>query len=290
MTFERNEAIIKSFEGALERYRIPLYVLSDSLGELGTSLAKMLQKQFDGAFGHVKRFPFLTTIQEIEEILSSVASSKCLIIYTLVLPETRNYIKTRSEELGLTTVDFFGEALDKAALLSGVEPLHEAGLNRVLDKSYYQRIAAIEFAVKHDDGTDPTALEKADVVLAGISRTSKTPLSMYLGFHDYKTANVPLIPGVEPPEELFMVPKEKVFGLTNDLERLLVIRTNRLRDLGIPNSEVYANPKTIQDEIDHANRIFERIGCEVINVAQKSIEETAVMIITRLNLTKNGGL
>lgn len=270
-------------EDAVKDHRIPMHVISDSLGELGSTLANGIWKQFPGFFGHIKRFPFISKNSEIEEILQRSKKEKAMVFYTLVLPETRDYIARRGEELNLVMVDLFGDALAKARIMSGKEGVHEAGLNRVLDKSYFNRISSIEFAVKHDDGTDPTALEKADIVLVGISRTSKTPLSMYLGFHGYKTANVPIIPGIEPPDELFSVPRNKVIGLTNDIEQLMAIRSNRLKDLGIPNSEIYANPNIIQDEIDYANGIFDRLECEVINVAQRSIEETAVMIITRLN-------
>lgn len=262
---------------------ISLFVVSDSLGEMGKSVANALKPQFPGSFGAIKRFPFVVETTEIDDILSEAQKNPCMIIYTLVLSLTREYIAKRGKELGIHMVDILGPAMSIAEEITGKVPINEAGLNRRLDKEYYHKIAAVEFAVKYDDGTDPSCLKRADIVLVGISRTSKTPLSMYLAYRNYKVANVPLILGVDPPEELFMIDHRKIIGLTNDPERLLSIRTERLKDLGIEKSENYANMEMIKMELDYANGIFQKLRCPVINVVSRSVEETAVMIITMLN-------
>lgn len=262
---------------------INLYVISDSLGEIGMSIANAIRLQFDHLFAQPRRYPLIRETAEIDEILLEATQSSSMIIYTLVMPQTRAFIVRRGQELALTVVDVLGPVMDIARAMTGQEPSYEAGLNRRMDDAYFRKVAAVEFAVKYDDGTDPGSLYKADIVLVGISRTSKTPLSMYLAYRNYKVANIPLIPGVEPPEELFAIDREKIFGLTNSPERLHSIRTERLRDLGIEKSENYANLATINSELEFADGIFARLGCPVINVANRSIEETAVMIIAMIN-------
>lgn len=261
---------------------LSLIVISDSLGELGSSVAHAIRLQFPDLFAATQRFPFVSSTEEIEKILSEAAAQPCLLIYTLVLPETRSYTERRCHELGIVRVDLLGRAIDAATQLTGREPIHEAGLNRRLDDEYFRKVAAVEFAVKYDDGTDPSSLERADIVLVGISRTSKTPLSMYLAYRNYKVANVPLIPGTVPPQELFEINPKKIVGLTNTPERLLSIRSERLRDLGIENSKNYASLEIIKQEIEYANEVFATLACPVIDVANRSIEETAVMIITMM--------
>ena len=266
---------------------LSLIVISDSLGELGSSVAHAIRLQFPNHFAETKRYPFISSTAEIEKIISDLNGEPCLLIYTLVLPETRAYTEQRCGELGLKCIDLLGSSIDAAKALTGHEPIHEAGLNRRLDDEYFRKVAAVEFAVKYDDGTDPSSLKRADIVLVGISRTSKTPLSMYLAYRNYKVANVPLIPGTVPPEELFEIDPKKIVGLTNTPERLLSIRAERLRDLGIEKSKTYASLDVIKQEIEYANEIFTTLGCPVIDVANRSIEETAVIIITMMKQQEN---
>lgn len=268
---------------------IHLYVISDSLGEIGTSIANAIRLQFQGQFAMPRRYPLIRDISEINDILLEASKSRCMVIYTLVMPDTREFIVCRGNELQLTLVDVLGPVMDVAKVMTNREPIYEAGLNRRLDEEYFRKVAAVEFAVKYDDGTDPSSLHKADIVLVGISRTSKTPLSMYLAYRNFKVANVPLIPGVNPPNELFEIDANKIFGLTNSPERLHSIRTERLRDLGIQKSENYANMATIEMELEYANQIFKQLDCPVINVANRSIEETAVMIISMINQREDEG-
>ena len=158
-------------------------------------------------------------------------------------------------------------------------PKNQPGLVRQLDEEYFRKVEAIEFAVKYDDGRDPRGLLRADVVLIGVSRTSKTPLSMYLANKRYKVANVPLVPEVEPPEELFMVPTKKCIGLTISPDQLNMIRRERLKSLGLTSQANYASLERIMQELEYAEKIMKRVGCPVINVSNKAVEETANLIV-----------
>jgi regulator of PEP synthase PpsR (kinase-PPPase family) len=160
-----------------------------------------------------------------------------------------------------------------------VAPSNKPGLVRRLDEEYFRRVDAIEFAVKYDDGRDPRGLLRADVVLIGVSRTSKTPLSMYLANKRLKVANVPLVPEVEPPQELFELPRERIIGLTIRSEQLNEIRTERLKALGLTAQANYAALDRINQVLEYSAKIMKRLGCPVIDVSNKAIEETANIIL-----------
>ncbi|MFR2519206.1 pyruvate, water dikinase regulatory protein, partial [Peptostreptococcus stomatis] len=177
--------------------------------------------------------------------------------------------------------------LRKMKRISGVEPLGEPGIIRKMDKSYFNRVEAIEFAVKYDDGKDPRGLLKADVVLVGISRTSKTPLSMYLANKHLKVANVPLVPEVPIPKELAEVETKRIIGLTNSPEKLNSIRVERLKSMGLSGTANYAKLERILEELDYSEKVMKNLKCPVINVANKAIEETAGII---LDLLKENGV
>ena len=160
----------------------------------------------------------------------------------------------------------------------GYEPMRQPGLIRRLDDNYFKKVEAIEFAVQYDDGKDPRGIVKADIVLVGVSRTSKTPLSMYLANKLYKVANVPLVPEVPVPKEVYKKDNRRLFGLVANSEKLYTIREERLRALGLNSSAKYANVDRIEEEVDYSVRIMRDIGCTIIDVSNKAIEETAEII------------
>ncbi len=164
-----------------------------------------------------------------------------------------------------------------------MQPKEEPGLIYRLDEEYFRKIEAVEFAVKYDDGRDPKGIKRADIVLIGVSRTSKTPLSQYLALKRYKVANVPLVPESIPPTELFDIPKEKCFGLLISPEKLIDIRMERLRSLGLKPEAAYAQMDRINRELEYARNLYERIGCQVIDVTNKAVEETANLILTGIS-------
>jgi regulator of PEP synthase PpsR (kinase-PPPase family) len=201
------------------------------------------------------------------------------VAYTLVIDELAMYLREEAEKHGVVCVDILGPLIAAFNNMSQIEPRREPGLLRKMDEMYYRRVEAVEFAVRYDDGKDPRGIELADIVLIGVSRTSKTPLSMYLAHKRIKVANVPLVPEVQPPEELFKAERGKVIGLTINLEQLNQIRTERLKTLGLKGQANYANPERILEELEYADRIMKRLGCPVIEVTNRAVEETASKIL-----------
>lgn len=256
-----------------------IYVVSDSVGETAELVTKAAITQFNGSGMILKRFPYVEDTSNISEVISLAIADNGMIAYTLVKPEMRIQMKEKSEIAGVYAVDLIGPLMDKIQLFIGKEPLCEPGLVRKLDEDYFKKVEAIEFAVKYDDGRDPRGILKADIVLVGVSRTSKTPLSQYLAHKRLKVANVPLVPEVDPPEELFKVPYEKCIGLKISPEKLNNIRRERLISLGLNDKASYANIERIKEELDFFEKVVSKIKCPVIDVTNKAVEETANVII-----------
>jgi regulator of PEP synthase PpsR (kinase-PPPase family) len=198
-------------------------------------------------------------------------------VYTLVEPELRDAMRQLCRRARIHYCDLLGHPIDSISRVAGVAARMEPGARAPLDAQYFKRIEAIEFAVKYDDGVG-RGLDEADVVLVGVSRTSKTPLSIYLGYLGHKAANVPVVKGIDPPEELFEIDPRKIVGLTIDAERLAEIRTARVRTMGGPRKR-YAELEEIYRELDEAAALHRRLGCPVIDVSELSVEETAARII-----------
>ena len=266
---------------------LSVYIISDSLGETGEQVAKAAISQFELDDYEIKRFPYVLNLKLLSEILKEASNeSNAVLFYTLVDKEFIEYIKDFTAESGLIAVDLLSPLIAAIRESTHLEPAREPGTIRKLDEAYFKRVEAIEFAVKYDDGKDPRGLSKADVVILGISRTSKTPLSMYLANKNIKVANVPLVPESVPPKEIYEVPAKRVIGLTNSPTKLNEIREERLKALGLPKGSSYASMERILDEIDYAKKIMKKIGCPIIDVSNKAIEETAELIISILK--RNG--
>ncbi|WP_066293356.1 pyruvate, water dikinase regulatory protein [Bacillus sp. FJAT-29937] len=258
-----------------------IYVVSDSVGETAELVTKAAVSQFNGSGVTIKRFPYVEDKVHIEEVISLAKMDNGMIVYTLVKPDIRHYINELAEREGIYACDIIGPLMDKIQHLYGKTPLFEPGLVRKLDDDYFKKIEAIEFAVKYDDGRDPRGILKADIILVGVSRTSKTPLSQYLAHKRLKVANVPLVPEVDPPEELYSVQPEKCFGLKISPEKLNHIRRERLISLGLSDNASYANIERIKDEINYFEKIVSKLNCPVIDVTNKAVEETANLILNQ---------
>lgn len=256
-----------------------IYVVSDSVGETAELVTKAAVSQFNGNKVTIKRFPYVEELNDIDAAISLVKMDHGMIVYTLVKPEMRKYMEEKAQKEGIYACDIIGPLMDQIEKTSGVAPLYEPGLVRKLDDDYFKKIEAIEFAVKYDDGRDPRGIVKADIVLVGVSRTSKTPLSQYLAHKRFKVANVPIVPEVDPPEELFSIPKDKIFALKIDSNKLIEIRKERLLSLGLNDQASYANIERINEELAYFDKIVSKIGCKVIDVTNKAVEETANIII-----------
>ncbi|HOL17844.1 MAG TPA: pyruvate, water dikinase regulatory protein [Bacillota bacterium] len=257
-----------------------VFVVSDSIGETAEFVVKAVASQYNaGNAVELQRVPFINDISQIREVLAEASKQKSIIAYTLVLPELRRFLEEEAARLDLPTADILGPTMEAFARVMQTTPYLEPGRIRRLDEDYFHRIAAVEFAVKYDDGKDPRGLLLAEVVLIGVSRTSKTPLSMYLAHRRVLVANLPLVPEVEPPEELFWISNKKIIGLVIDPVQLRTIRMERLNDLGLDAHANYASMERITEELEYARRIMRKLGCRVFDVSNKAVEEVANKIL-----------
>lgn len=258
---------------------LTLYVLSDSIGETGELIARAAARQFIPENYDIKRFPFISDEKEIREIFDEAVSGESIFIYTTVLKDIKNLIDELGKAKNIPTIDVMSPPMKSIENILGYAPKREAGLIRRIDEEYFKKVEAVEFAVKYDDGKDPRGIEKADICLIGISRTSKTPLSMYLANKNFKVVNVPLVPEIGVPDELYKKDRRRIIGLVADAKKLIEIRSERLRTLGLKNSANYASVDRIQKELEYSMEIMMDVKCEIIDVSAKAIEETASIII-----------
>jgi len=263
-----------------------VFVVSDSVGETCELVVRAASIQFHENAIETLRIPFVEDEQTIHDVVTQARAQGAVIAFTLVNEEHRSLLVRLGQEYGVKTVDLLGDLLDVLAGQLGESPREKPGLIYRLDEDYFRKIEAMEFAVKYDDGRDPRGLKKADIVLVGVSRTSKTPLSQYLALKRYKVANVPLVPESRPPEELFELPPDKCVGLIISPDKLISIRMERLKSLGLKPEADYAQLERINRELEYARGIYERIGCEVIDVTNKAVEETAGIILRMLDQSK----
>jgi len=256
-----------------------VYILSDSIGETAELVARAAASQFNGGSTEIRQVPYVNDPQEIPEIVKEVRDNGGMIAYTLVLPELKEAVVREAQKLDIITVDIMSPMLDALTKLQGRPPKREPGLVRKMDREYFRRVEAIEFAVKYDDGKDPRGILKADLVIIGVSRTSKTPLCMYMAHKKIKAANVPLVPEVAPPEEVFNLDPHKLIGLTIRPQLLNEIRRERLKTLGLTSNADYASMERILRELEYAENIMKRAGCSIIDVSNKAVEETASRVL-----------
>ncbi len=256
----------------------PVFILSDSVGETAELAVKAGLSQFSMDYV-IQRVPYVEDKKTIDDALYRAKEENGIIGFTLVAPMLRNYLNAKAAELNIEAIDIMGPMLEAMERVFNKKPRLEPGLVHKLDEDYFKKVEAIEFAVKYDDGRDPRGIARADIILLGVSRTSKTPLSQFLAHKRLKVANIPIVPEVEPPEELFEVDPLKCIGLRIKPEKLNDIRKERLKALGLGDQATYANIKRIHQEIDYFNKIVDRIGCRVVDVSNKAVEETANVIL-----------
>ncbi len=259
---------------------VEIHIISDSTGDTASRVARAAQAQFSVSPVSIIRHPRVTTVAGLQAVFEKLSGqARTTVFFTLIDRDLRHRAAELCEQHGLPGCDLLGAPLEALQLASGDEAELVPGRPVALETDYFKRVAAMEFAVKHDDGLSGEGLEEADIVIVGVSRTGKTPLSMYLGYLGYKTANTPLVPGVEPPQQLFRVDRSKIVGLTIDPERLQRIRGRRLRAMGGRARDSYADLAKILAEIDDGTDVFRKLGCPVIDVSNLAVEESALRVI-----------
>lgn len=257
----------------------PIFVVSDSTGETAERVVRAALLQFPDHKARIRLFTRVRDRDAVSDVVKRAADAKAMIVFTLVAGALRQYCYDQAQEYDVEAVDVIGSLIAKVGGFLDASPLGAPTATQPLSEDYFRRVEAIEFAVKSDDGKEPRNFRKADIVLVGVSRTSKTPLSTYLAGRGLKVANIPLVMGVPPPEELDGVPPERVVGLTIDIEQLIEIRLARLRQLGMPESTNYGVRDHVREELEYAERLFEERGWFCVDVSGRAIEETATIIL-----------
>jgi len=265
-----------------------VHLVSDSTGETLNAVFKAVTSQFASAYAFEHIYALIRSRQQMQRVLAEIEACPGLVLYTVVNPELRRLLEVRCSELqapAISVIDPFISAFSEFLVL---EQTRRAGAQHDMDDAYFRRIAAIDFTLAHDDGQMTWDLEPADVVLVGVSRTSKTPTCMYLAHRGVKAANVPLVPGQDPPPQLFSLRKPMIIGLIASAERLSQIRSSRV---GVMSAEehasAYSDIENVREEILRAKRLFAKHRWPVIDVTRKSVEETAAAILTKLSARQN---
>lgn len=261
--------------------RLHLHLLSDSTGETLENIAKAALAQYDDVETIRHFWPMVRTEAHLERILEEIAQNPGLVVFTLVNSATRAMLEQRCRALGLPAVAPLDPVNDALSALLGQQAKARPGRQHMLDAAYFARVDAIQFTIAHDDGIGWEDWEEADIVLAGVSRTSKTPTSIYLANRGYKTANIPIVVESPPPSILFKLKRPMVVGLTTSADRLIQVRRNRLLSLNQSAETDYVDPEAVAREVAYARRLFADNGWPVIDVTRRSIEETAAAIIAR---------
>jgi len=256
-----------------------VYVVSDAIGETAELVTRAAASQFNSGHLEIRRVSYVKSAVDVLRVVEEAQAAEAPIVFTIVLPELRETLKKEAAARGIPNVDIMGPVLQALSTMFQSGPRLKPGLVHKMDEEYFRRVEAVEFTVKYDDGKDARGLERADVVLIGVSRSSKTPVSLYLAQRGYKVANFPLVPEVEPPAELFSLPPGKIVGLTISPRQLQRIRVERLKALGLSVGASYADPERILKELEFADGVFRRLGCHVVDVTDRAVEETASLIL-----------
>ena len=259
--------------------QLDLHLLSDSTGETLDMVASACLAQFENVEAHRHFWPMVRSEGHLDRVLDDIAKKPGLVLYTLVNPAIRRDLERKCRQRKLHAVPVLDPVIDALAALSGEQAQGRAGRQHVLDAAYFARVDAIQFTIAHDDGVGSENWEEADIVLAGVSRSSKTPTSIYLANRGYKVANIPLVLESPPPASLFTLKHPMVVGLTTNPERLIQIRRNRLIALNQAPETDYVDVEAVNAELAFARRMFADHGWPVIDVTRRSIEETAIAII-----------
>ena len=262
---------------------LKIFAVSDSIGEIADQVAEAAASQFNDEV-KIKRVPYVKTLEDVEEVIKEIKEEEnAMIVSTIITVNVREYLTQKAIESNLTVVNVLGPIINVASSLLNQHPQYDPGAMWKTDEAYFKRIEAMEFAMQYDDSKDYRGLKNADVVLVGLSRTSKTPLCMYLANKGIKAINIPLVPEVEIPSELYEIDKHKVFGLTINPLQLIEIRKRRLDKFHrIPSNIEYAGDARILEEFEFADKTMKKLGCKTIDVTQRAIEDTALIIIKAL--------
>lgn len=259
-----------------------IFAVSDGTGITAERVVRAALIQFDAPKIQIIRYGDVRKSERVKEIVREAADKGGFVVHTLVYEHLRHIMLTEGRDFNVTTIDLMGPLLARLSEKLASQPLAEPGLFRPFDSSYMERIDAIDFSVRHDDGRNLDDLDQAQIVLVGVSRTSKTPLSIYLAYRGWRVANVPIVWGLEPPPQLFKLPTKRVVGLVIHPERLVELRKARIEHMGITGIG-YADLEHVRKEVAYSYEIFDtRRDWPIVDVTTKPIEETAAEVVALL--------
>lgn len=265
-----------------------VHLVSDSTGETLNAVFKAVTSQFAAAYAFEHIYALIRSRAQMEKVLGEIEAAPGLVLYTVVNQELRRLLEARCSEIQMPAISVLDPFIEAFSDYLGLQQTRRAGAQHEMDDAYFRRIAAVDYTLSHDDGQMTWDLEPADVILVGVSRTSKTPTCMYLANRGLKAANIPLVPGTEPPQALFSVRKPLVVGLIASPERLAQIRQSRLGGMNAAeHADNYSDIETIRAEVLRAKRLYTKHRWPVIDVTRKSVEETAAAILTKLSARRN---
>jgi regulator of PEP synthase PpsR (kinase-PPPase family) len=256
-----------------------IYIVSDATGQTGERVVDAALKQFEATQAIKKVIPHVRNLEKVQEIIDEAACVNGVVLFTLVSPSMRQKIINLGQFEGVPTIDLLGPLLTRFSDLLEISPMAEPGLDRQLDDDYFKRIESIDYTIKHDDGMRLNTLDQAEIVVLGVSRTTKTPVSIYLAYRGWKVANIPVLHGQPLPGELAAIERGRVVALTVKPSRLHLIRLERQRHLNNVDLGDYTSPQQVKEEVTYALQLYRDYGCPVIDVSYKSIEETSTDVM-----------
>jgi regulator of PEP synthase PpsR (kinase-PPPase family) len=259
-----------------------VFVVSDATGDTAEMVVRAALSQFQDTDVIVERFPRVRTEEQIASVIDRAARVHGVVIYTMVSVDLRQKMLQAGLHTGVPTLDIMGPILTRLSEHLELSPLARPGLFRHLDQAYFKRLEAVDFTLAHDDGLGAETLDQAEIVLVGVSRTSKTPVSLYLSFRGWKVANVPVVSGLDLPAQLFRVDARRIIGFTIDPGHLRALRAHRQRRMGAAVLSAYVDEEAIRREVEQALRLFHDRGWPVLNVTLKAIEETSTEVMQTL--------
>lgn len=268
-----------------EQQDLHFVIISDSVGDTARKVLQAVLAQFPSITVHMYHYPFIRKMKDLEPVLEESKELKAFVIHTLVVENLSEFTDNFCASENLPCYNILKDLVRDISETTGQQPIRRAGALHRLDDEYFNRISAIEFAVKYDDGKDPKGFLDADLVLLGVSRTSKTPLSMFLANKNIKVANLPIMPEASVPDEIWQVDPKKIVGLTNDAEVLNNFRKERMIAYGLSPETIYSDMDRIRAELEYAYELYNKLGCIVINVSKRSIEETAAIIMSSIEIS-----
>ena len=264
-----------------------IYAVSDGTGKTAEGVVRAALTQYDDSNVKIIRYGGIRQPGQVIKIVNEATHTGGFIVHTLVAEEMRRVMFTEGRAVDVATIDLMGPMLARLSEIMAVQPRAEPGLFQAFDQAYLLRIDAIDYTVRHDDGRNIDDLDEAEIVLVGVSRTSKTPLSIYLAYRGWKVANVPLVLGVEPPQKLFDLPRRRVVGLIVKPERLADLRRARVEHMGTP-AIGYADIEHIKQEVAYAYQMFERRrDWPLVDVTTKPVEESASEVVSLIGRANN---